>query len=415
MYIADLHIHSRYSMATSKDGTPEQLELWARKKGIHLLGTGDCTHPGWRKELSEKLHPIGNGLYELKPEYRIHSFGITENFLPKFVVTGEISSIYKKGEKTRKVHNVVLFPGLEEADRLAQKLEKIGNIHSDGRPILGLPCRDLLEMVLEVSDKGILVPAHIWTPHFSMLGAKSGFDSVEECFEDLSSHIHALETGLSSDPPMNWKLSALDRYQLISNSDAHSPSKLGREATLLDTELSYEGLYGALQKGKGLGGTIEFFPEEGKYYLDGHRKCGYCVSPWESRNHQGICPVCGRKLTMGVSHRIAQLSDREEDVRPSNARKYESLVPLPELLAEMMSRGVSTKGVQRAYEDLLCKLGPELEILREIPGEEIRKTAGEDLAACIRRLRTGHVQKIPGYDGQYGRIIVSDAFSASPK
>lgn len=232
MYIGDLHIHSRYSRATSRDCTPEYLDLWARKKGIDMVGTGDFTHPAWREELKEKLEPAEDGLYTLKDEYRIMDAVAPDNRKPRFVLTGEISSIYKKNEKVRKVHSLLLLPGLEEADRLARRLELIGNIHSDGRPILGLDCRDLLEIMLETVPEGVYVPAHIWTPHFSMFGAFSGFDTIEECFEDMTPYIHALETGLSSDPPMNWRISALDSYQLISNSDAHSPAKLGREANL---------------------------------------------------------------------------------------------------------------------------------------------------------------------------------------
>ena len=281
--IADLHIHSRYSMATSKDGTPEMLDLWARKKGITLLGTGDMTHPIWRQELKTKLIPAEQGLFRLKEEYVLPEAAHYPGKAPRFVLSGEISSIYKKGGKTRKVHSQILLPGFNEADAFAARLEKIGNIHSDGRPILGLPCHDLLELMLEVSEEGIYIPAHIWTPHFSLFGAKSGFDTIEECFEELTPYIHALETGLSSDPAMNWQISALDGYQLVSHSDAHSPSKLGREADLLDIELSYQGLWDAVQNGKGLEGTIEFFPEEGKYHFDGHRKCGVCLSPKEER------------------------------------------------------------------------------------------------------------------------------------
>ena len=238
MYIADLHIHSRYSRATSKDCTPEYLDLWARRKGIGIVGSGDFTHPAWREELAEKLEPAGGGLYVLKKEYRIEDNTAADTMQPHFVITGEISSIYKKYDRVRKVHSLILLPGLEEAEVISRKLEAIGNIHSDGRPILGLDCHDLLEILLELCPESVYVPAHIWTPHFSLFGAFSGFDTVEECYGDLSSHIHAMETGLSSDPPMNWRVSALDRYQLISNSDAHSPAKLGREANLLDIGLS---------------------------------------------------------------------------------------------------------------------------------------------------------------------------------
>lgn len=312
MYIADLHIHSRYSMATSRDCTPEQLDLWARRKGIGILGTGDFTHPAWRAELKEKLIPAEEGLYVLKEEYRLEGENSFGSLIPRFVISGEISSIYKKNGKTRKVHSLLLLPGLHAAEQLSGKLEAVGNIRSDGRPILGLDCHILLEMMLETDPRAVYIPAHIWTPHFSLFGACSGFDTIEECFEDLTPHIHTLETGLSSDPSMIWSISALDRFQLISNSDAHSPAKLGREASLLDIDLSFDGLSHALTSGSGLMGTIEFFPEEGKYHHDGHRKCGICFSPSEAEQHSGRCPVCGGKLTMGVSNRIKQLSDRGE-------------------------------------------------------------------------------------------------------
>lgn len=402
--IADLHIHSRYSRATSKDGTPEILELWARKKGITLLGTGDFTHPAWREELKEKLIPAEDGVYKLKNEYSLEEIRKYGERQPRFVVSGEISSIYKKNGKVRKVHNVILLPGLEEAEKLSQKLEVIGNLHSDGRPILGLDCRDLLEIMLDACPEGILIPAHIWTPHFSLFGAFSGFDSIEECFEDLTPFIHALETGLSSDPPMNWRWSALDRFQLVSNSDAHSPSKLGREATLLDISLSYHGLYDAVQYGKGLRGTIEFFPEEGKYHSDGHRKCHLRLSPSETEKYGGKCPVCGKKLTVGVEHRIHQLSDREDGVQKDNRPSYESLVPLLEVIGGSMGYSVASKRVQRQYENMLKKFGSEFEILREIPIEDIRMAGYEKEAEGIRRMRTGQVEKYPGFDGEYGTI-----------
>lgn len=364
MYIADLHIHSRYSRATSKDCTPEYLDLWARKKGIHLVGSGDFTHPQWREELKEKLEPAEDGLYVLKEEYRIRDASVTDSFRPRFVITGEISSIYKKNGRVRKVHSLLLLPGLEEAQKVSGKLENVGNIHSDGRPILGLDCRDLMEIMLDISPEGIYVPAHIWTPHFSMFGAFSGFDSPEECFEDLTPYIHAVETGLSSDPPMNWRVSALDKFHLISNSDAHSPAKLGREANLLDIEMSYQGLYEAIQKGKGLYGTIEFFPEEGKYHMDGHRKCNLCLTPSQTEKYQGICPVCGRKITIGVSHRVEQLADREEGYEKKDAKAFESLAPLPEIIGSAVGHAPSSKAVQKEYEGMLKKLGPEFEILR---------------------------------------------------
>ena len=409
MYIADLHIHSRYSRATSRDLTPERLELGARQKGIRLLGTGDFTHPAWRKELQEKLIPAEEGLYRLRDEDILEKGVESEENRTRFVISGEISSIYKQDGRTRKVHSLILLPGLEAADRLSAKLEEIGNIHSDGRPILGLSCHDLLEIMLEVCPEGIFVPAHIWTPHFSMFGACSGFDSVEECFGELAAYIHAVETGLSSDPPMNWQLSALDRFQLISNSDAHSPAKLGREANLLSGDLSYEGLRKALETGEGLEGTIEFFPEEGKYHYDGHRKCHICLEPEEAVEHGGICPVCGKKLTMGVSHRILELADRPLGFLPENRKPYESLVPLAEVIAASTGRSAASKKVQEEYFRMVRTLGNEFSILREIPLEELERHGGSRIAEGIRRLRMGQVKRIPGFDGEYGTIQLFDA------
>lgn len=406
--IADLHIHSRFSMATSKEGTPENLDFWARKKGISLIGTGDFTHPVWREELKERLVSEGNGLYRLKDAYVKEESRKFPGEGTRFVVSGEISSIYKKNGKTRKVHNVILLPSLEAADSMAQRLEKIGNIHSDGRPILGLDSHDLLEMMLDVCPEGILIPAHIWTPHFSVLGAKSGFDSVEECFEELAPYIHALETGLSSDPAMNWRISKLDRYQLVSNSDAHSPSKLGREANLLDIDCSYEGLYRAIQTGEGLEGTVEFFPEEGKYHFDGHRKCGVSLSPVEAERLGGICPVCGKKLTMGVDHRVEQLADRAEGFVKKDGKKYESLVPLPEVISACMGYSTASKKVQGCFEQMIQILGTEFDILRNVPSEDIKSCAGERIAEGIENVRTGNVKRIPGYDGEYGKIELFD-------
>ena len=409
MYIADLHIHSRYSRATSRECTPEYLDLWARRKGIHIVGTGDFTHPAWREELAEKLVPAEDGLYVLRDEYRIKDGSVRGDMVPRFVITGEISSIYKKNGKVRKVHSVIILPGLEDAERISNKLEQIGNIHSDGRPILGLDCHDLLEITLELCPSSVYVPAHIWTPHFSMFGAFSGFDTVEECFEDLTPHIHAVETGLSSDPPMNWRVSALDRFQLVSNSDAHSPAKLGREANLLDIPMSYEGLVQAIQTGEGLYGTIEFFPEEGKYHMDGHRKCNLCLSPSDTMKYNGICPVCGRKITIGVSHRVEELADRPEGYVREGAKAFESLVPLPEVIAASMGCSAASKKAGKEYAHMLSGLGPEFEILRTLPIEDIRRVSGTRIAEGIQRLRDGKVERIPGFDGEYGVIRLFSA------
>lgn len=404
MYIADFHIHSRYSMATSKFLTPEYLDLWARKKGIHILGTGDFTHPLWREELKEKLEPAEPGLYKLKPRLRLAEIP-SGSFDPRFIVSGEISTIYKKNGRTRKVHSLILLPGLDVADRLSGELEKIGNIHSDGRPILGLDCHDLLDMALTIYPEAMYIPAHIWTPHFSVFGAFSGFDSMEECFEELTPHIHAVETGLSSDPPMNWSVPSLSRYQLISNSDAHSPSKLGREATLLATGLSYREIYNAIQTGKGLAGTLEFFPQEGKYFMDGHRKCGVCLTPEEAVKLNGICPVCGKKLTTGVLHRIQELAALSEPAKiPVTKRPFESISPLPELIAASMELSSSSVKVNRVYEKLLNELGNEFFLLRAADTNEIAKLSSEAIAASITRLRCGKIRWNPGFDGQFGTM-----------
>lgn len=404
MYIADFHIHSRYSMATSKFLTPEYLDLWARKKGIHILGTGDFTHPLWREELKEKLEPAEPGLYKLKPRLRLAEIP-SGSFDPRFIVSGEISTIYKKNGRTRKVHSLILLPGLDIADRLSGELEKIGNIHSDGRPILGLDCHDLLDMALTIYPEAMYIPAHIWTPHFSVFGAFSGFDSMEECFEELTPHIHAVETGLSSDPPMNWSVPSLSRYQLISNSDAHSPSKLGREATLLATGLSYREIYNAIQTGKGLAGTLEFFPQEGKYFMDGHRKCGVCLTPEEAVKLNGICPVCGKKLTTGVLHRIQELAALSEPAKiPVTKRPFESISPLPELIAASMELSSSSVKVNRVYEKLLNELGNEFFLLRAADTNEIAKLSSEAIASSITHLRCGKIRWNPGFDGQFGTM-----------
>jgi uncharacterized protein (TIGR00375 family) len=409
-FIADFHIHSKYSRATSRECVPETLALWARRKGLHVVGTGDFTHPAWRAELKEKLVPAGDGLYALKDEYRRPDDVAGAAFTPRFVVSGEISSIYKKGGRVRKVHNLILLPGLEAAELVACSLEAKGNLRSDGRPILGLDSRDLLEMVLDACPEAIFIPAHIWTPHFSLFGAYSGFDDIGECFGDLTGHIYALETGLSSDPPMNWRLSALDNFTLVSNSDAHSPANLAREANIFATGLSYPQMLRAL-KDRGTGefhGTLEFFPEEGKYHYDGHRDCKVCWRPAETKAAGGVCPVCGGRLTVGVLHRVEALADREEGFVPVAARRFESLVPLLEIIASATGSTAASARVRQRYDDLLRDLGPELFILREAPLADIGQAAGPCIAEGIRRLRDGRVDIRPGYDGEYGRVKVLD-------
>jgi len=410
VFIADFHIHSKYSRATSKDCVPELLDFWARRKGIGVIGTGDFTHRAWREELKEKLVPSGDGLYTLKKEFHQEDEVAGADLKPQFIVTGEISSIYKKNGKVRKVHNLIILPGLEHAEAISRRLEAIGNLHSDGRPILGLDSKNLLEIVLEICPDAIFIPAHIWTPHFSLYGAYSGFDHIEECFEDLTGCIYALETGLSSDPPMNWRLSALDNFVLVSNSDAHSPANLGREANIFNTGRSYQCILQALKNPgtEEFSGTIEFFPEEGKYHYDGHRACKVCLKPAETKAAGGVCPVCGGRITVGVLHRIEELADRDEGFVPPAAKPFESLVPLNEVIAASIGYTVNSKKVKERYDELIRNLGAEFFILREASLSDIELAAGPHIAEGIRRLRSGRIERKPGFDGQYGKITILD-------
>ena len=403
LFYADLHIHSKYSRATSKSLCLEELAIWAQKKGLGVISTGDFTHPAWFSEIKEKLIPTGDGVFRLRPD--IEKEILNPESPVYFLLSVEISKIYKKLDKTRKVHHVVFMPNLDSAGLFRQKLDAIGNINSDGRPILGLDSRNLLEVALESGDGAYIIPAHIWTPWFSALGSKSGFDSIEECYDDLSSHIFAVETGLSSDPYMNWQVSSLDKYRLVSNSDAHSASKLAREATIFDTNPDYFSIMNALKTGDGYVGTVEFFPEEGKYHEDGHRKCNICLTPQETKEVNGICPVCGRPLTIGVSYRVSELSDKEGEITPpSTAGKVLSLVPLQEILSEIMQVGPQSKSVTFEYEKLVKKFGSELSILTKIPADDISQYYSPTLAEAITRLRAGKVIKQAGYDGEYGII-----------
>jgi DNA helicase II / ATP-dependent DNA helicase PcrA len=406
---ADLHVHSKYSRATSRDLDLEHLAAWAARKGIGVVATGDFTHPAWCTELKQKLVPAEAGLYRLRDEIE-HGVMAT---LPascrrpvRFMLEVEISTIYKRGERTRKVHHLIYAPDFDTVDRISARLARIGNIASDGRPILGLDSRDLLEIVLESNPHAYLVPAHIWTPWFAALGSQSGFDSITECYGDLAEHIFAAETGLSSDPPMNWRVSFLDRYRLTSNSDAHSPGKLGREATTFDCELDYFAIEQALRTGQGYVGTVEFFPDEGKYHLDGHRKCEVRFSPKETLAHGGRCPVCGEAVTIGVEHRVQMLADRSEAqaLPPPNAGTVANLVPLPEILCELTGSGSASRAVAAGYDQAIAKLGAELAILQAVPAEDIARAGSSLLAEAITRLRAGQVIRDPGYDGEYGVI-----------
>ncbi|NLV59642.1 MAG: UvrD-helicase domain-containing protein [Clostridiales bacterium] len=412
MMIADLHIHSKYSLATSRDCDAPHLDLWARYKGIHLVGTGDFTHPQWRKELQIMLTPAEEGLWQLKNEYRLPgevalTAAPVDPLLPadpRFVLSAEISTIYKRNGKTRKVHHVILVPSMEDAESLSHKLEAIGNLHSDGRPILGIDSHDLLEILLDTCPQAVYIPAHIWTPHFSLFGAFSGFETLEECYGDLASYVHAVETGLSSDPAMNRRVSLLDRLTLVSNSDAHSPAKLGREANLLRIAPSYPALAHAIQTGEGMAGTLEFFPEEGKYHLDGHRACGLRQEPEETLRTGGRCPVCGKKVTVGVLHRIEEMADRPAGFVLPAGKPFESLIPLPEVIAASTGSSAVSKKTQERYFAMLRDLGPEFTILRDLPTETIEASAGHAIGEGIRRLRAGKVDCLAGYDGEYGTI-----------
>ncbi len=405
-FIADLHVHSHYSRATSRDMCPEGIWKWAQLKGISVIGTGDFTHPKWLKELDEKFAPLGNGLFSLRREFQTDDVPTSCRADVSFILSAEISCIYSKNGKTRKIHSIILAPDLAAAARLNIALSKIGNLHSDGRPILGLDAKELLRITLDVSPEALLIPAHAWTPHFSVFGAASGFDSMEECFEELTPHIHAIETGLSSDPLMNWRISALDRVTLISNSDAHSAAKLGREANILDTDISYAAITDAIKTKRGFSGTIEFFPEEGKYHYDGHRDCGVSLTPEETIHHDYLCPVCNRKVTVGVMHRVEKLADRERGFRPANAPSFTSIIPLPEIIAEGLKCGVNTKKVEALYSTLLEKLGNEFKILLDVSLDDIGRAGTPLLQEAISRMREGRVHIAPGYDGEFGKVRI---------
>ncbi len=410
--IADFHIHSHFSMATSKKLVPEHLDYWARMKGITIVGSGDFTHPGWVAELEEKLEPAEPGLFKLKRDVK-NDPALQTPFLPgqdvRFLLTAEISNIYKKNDKVRKVHNVVFAPDFKTVHAIQQKIQNLGgNITSDGRPILGLDSKDLLELCLDCSGDIFFIPAHIWTPWFSVLGDKSGFDSVEECFDDLTKYIFAVETGLSSDPPMNWMCSFLDRFTLVSNSDAHSPEKLGRNANVFDIELSYQGIVDALKTGdpKRCLGTIDLFPQEGKYHYDGHRKCGVCWDPVQTLSHNRLCTGCGKPVTVGVMNRVVRISDRENPENRPNRLPFASIIPLKEILSEILGVAPTSKKVDKEYFSIIKKGIPELELLLDTAIDEIESMDQPLVAEAIRRMRNREVFVQEGYDGEYGVIKV---------
>jgi DNA helicase II / ATP-dependent DNA helicase PcrA len=406
-FYGDLHIHSKYSRACSKDCDLEHLAWWAGRKGVSLVGTGDFTHPAWMDELRDNLVPAEPGLFRLRPDLERR---VSRTLPPacrepvRFLLSVEISTIYKKGERTRKVHHLLYAPSFHAAERITAALAKIGNLASDGRPILGLDSRHLLEITLQSDPGSYLIPAHVWTPWFSVLGSKSGFDAVADCYDDLASHIFAVETGLSSDPLMNWRVPSLDGYRLVSNSDAHSPPALAREASVFATEMDYYAVRAALETGQGYSGSVEFFPEEGKYHLDGHRKCGVRLDPVKTTAQGGRCPTCGRPLTVGVLNRVEELAKHPEGRRPDGAADFRNLIPLPEIVSEIRGVGPRSKSVLGHIAELVAALGPELTILDGVPLDDVREAGGELLAEAIGRLRRGDVIREAGYDGEYGEI-----------
>lgn len=394
--VADLHIHSKYSRATSTGMELETLSKWAKIKGIDIVGTGDFTHPEWYKELEQKAIESDSGFLQYD--------GVN------FCLSAEISCIYTQGGRGRRVHLVVLSPSLEVVAQINERLGKRFNLKSDGRPIVGMSALELTDEILRISDKNLVIPAHVWTPWFSVFGSMSGFDSLKECFGERERDIYAIETGLSSDPAMNWRLSSLDRLQLVSNSDSHSPEKIGREANLFELDrLSYGELYEAIrykQKGK-LSLTYEFYPEEGKYHFDGHRNCNVSFSPEETKKHNGICPVCKKPLTIGVMNRVDALADRPEGFKPKGAPQFESLVPLKEVLGEAMGKQPASKAVDAQYFALIKAFGNEFAVLHAPPAK-LKKAAGDRIAEAVRRVEEGRVKKVAGFDGEYGKIIIFD-------
>ncbi len=395
-FIAEFHLHSKFSRDTRKDMEVGTLARWAKKKGIGLLGTGDFTHPTYFAELQSKLEPLGNGLFKLKKE----------NLDVQYILTAEVSNIYTQNGKGRRIHNLIFAPSFEVVEAIRSKLGNLGKLSSDGRPIFSFTARELAKMILDISGDCLIIPAHAWTPWFSIFGANSGFNSIEECFGEMSSHIHAIETGLSSDPEMNWRLSALDAFTLLSNSDAHSPSRLGREANAFDCALDYWEIAETIRKKdrRKFLFTIEFFPEEGKYHYDGHRHCGVIFSPSQTKASQYLCPKCHKKLTVGVMHRVEELADRPEGFIPKNAIPSIHLIPLEEIIAEALGVRVGTKAVEAEYERLIERGGSELRILLDLPPDELASFVPPHILEGIVRMRQGKVSIIPGHDGVYGKI-----------
>lgn len=396
--IADLHVHSNYSRATSKDMTLDEMSKWAKRKGIDIVGTGDFTHPAHFSSIEKKLEPTGKGLFTRKNSVDgVH-----------FMLTAEVSNIYTQGKKTRKIHNLIFAPTLEAARKINFELARRGNVASDGRPIFGFPAKDLVKIAMDADPDSIVIPAHAWTPWFSIFGSKSGFDSIEECFGELSKHIRAIETGLSSDPDMNRRLSALDDITLISNSDAHSPAKLGREANVFDCEMDYYEIIRILRErdAKKFLFTIEFFPEEGKYHFDGHRVCKVSSSPEETKKTNGLCVNCGKELTIGVLNRVETLADRPKGFALERAVPSRKLVPLQEIISESLGKGVNTKAVQKEYINITDAGKSEFNVLLDMAEDELKEIAPQKIAEAIMKVRRGELSIAPGFDGEFGKIKI---------
>ncbi|TLP52899.1 endonuclease Q family protein [Microbispora triticiradicis] len=414
---ADLHMHSRYAYACSRNSDLEQLTWWARRKGVTLMGTGDFTHPAWLERLRTALVPAEPGLFRLREDLDREVSrtlpGSVATAPVRYMLTVEVSTVYRQGGRSRKIHHLVHLPGFEQVEAFNRVLAGIADLGVDGRPTVRMSARDLLETTLARGEGAYLVPAHVWTPWFGVFGSKSGFDTLEECFGDLTEHVFALETGLSADPGMMWQVSGLDGYRLVSYSDAHSPPIVGRETTVFDTGLDYFAVLEALRSGDGLAGTTEFFPEAGKYHVDGHRKCGVRLDPEETRKLGGICPVCGRTLTVGVQSRVEDLADRPADRSPRGAAGFRNLLPLPDVVAEILGVGPKSKKVAAETDRLVAALGPELAILGDLPLSDIAADSPR-LAEAVGRLRNGEVTKDPGYDGEFGRIHTLDPVASEP-
>lgn len=394
--IADLHIHSKYSRATSSEMDIPNISKWAKIKGIGLMGTGDFTHLKWLEHLKENLKE-SNGCYE-------HD-GI------KFILTAEVSNIYTRNDRTRKVHNIIFAPNFKTVEKINAEISRFGNLETDGRPILLFDSEDLAKIVFDISEDCMIIPAHAWTPHFSIFGSNSGFDSLEECFGKFTDKIFSIETGLSSDPKMNWRLSQLDRITLISNSDAHSPKNIGRETNVFQLN-DYSDLYSEITEiiktkdRKRFLYTIEFFPEEGKYHYDGHRNCDVRISPKEAMKNHNLCPLCEKRLTVGVLHRVEELADRKQDFRPENAIGYKSLIPLREIIADELNLGKEAAAVEKNYSDITLRVGTEFDVLLEISEDDLKKNIKKEITDGIIKVRNGEIEIQPGYDGVYGKISI---------